>query len=196
MRTDGSNMLVEGYGDDYGWMSNYAMFGGTLGDYDPGGGRPSWWVGRDEFDGRPVGPHGPWGPGAGYGFGYGWDPRARIPHGGWWNNEQTGLGILPAVTRCTGVVTNPVLGSDWVLDTPSGPRRPPLWVRDPMLAATVPGDVAPVFPAGARLARNDFWATVLTHALWWGKGVFAFMEAADGQPLAGTSAHFEPVSDR
>lgn len=199
VRTDGADMLMEGTGDDYGWVSNAAWQGGTLGDYDPGGSRPSWWTGSDMFNGSPIGPHGPmagsgsgvipWGPqGGGYGQGgYGWDQRPRNMQRGWWNTPAAdGAALLAAVTRCTSLIVNPCIRTPWELDTPRGKEALPLWIRDPQLLGSVPSDLTSLVGAGHRLPEQSVWATILTHALWFGRGAFCFIEAADGQPLPGT----------
>ena len=186
VRTDGANMLVEGTGDDYGWMSNYALAGGTLGDYDPGGSRPSWWVGSDDdrMGGGfgAIGPNGPsWSP-----DGYPWQGNR-----GWWNRDHAGAGLLPAITRCTEVISQPIIRTPWVMETPRGPQSPPLWVTDPQLAASVPGDITSVIPAGRRLTGHAFWSSILVDALWWGRGVFVFAEGSEG-PLPGTFRQLNP----
>ena len=186
VRSD-SDITVEGVGADYGWVSNYAFGGGTLGDYDPGAGRPSWWVGSD--DDRygagfgPIGPHGP-----------GFSPAYPGASGrGWWNRPHAGQGMLPAVTRCTEVIVQPIIRTPWVVESPAGPQPPPLWITDPQLAASVPGSIESVIPAGRRLTGNAFWSSLLTSAIWWGVGAFVYVEAeSDGHPLPGTLRQLNP----
>jgi len=184
VRTD-ADLLTEGVGEAYGWVSNGTGHGPiSWGDWYAGG-APQWWLGSDSFDGSPIGPNGP-------GAGYGADPRARIPHGGWWNRPSSGAGLLPAVTRCTEIISQPIIRTPWVVETPQGPHKPGLWLADPMLAGSAPGDVFPTLPAGRRLTGHAFWSTVLVHALWWGRGAFIFVEASDGQPLAGSCMILNP----
>jgi HK97 family phage portal protein len=61
-----------------------------------------------------------------------------------------------------------------------------------MLIGGAPGEVQAQFPAGQRLTGHQFWASVLTHALWWGRGAFVFMEAADRTPLPGSMRQLNP----
>jgi HK97 family phage portal protein len=125
---------------------------------------PSWWIGCDEWDrvrqGQPIGPNGPW-----------LDSRNSV---------------LPAVTRCTEVIVNAVVRTPWRWMTGGQVTEAPLWARDPMLLGKAPGNVAALEPGAARLPGFGFWATWLTHALWWGKGAFVCIEAADGTPLPGS----------
>lgn len=177
VRTDGANLLQEGAGIDYGWVSNFARYGGTLGSYDPGGDRPSWWVGRDQFDGNAIGPNGP---------------------GSWWN--QPGIGFLPAVTRATTVIVNPIVRTPWQVyksatsDMSQGviPAPSPKWMTDPMMRGTVPGANMPTFPWGLRLNSHEFWSTILTHAIWWGRGAFMAIEQSNGEPLQGSMRIVNP----
>lgn len=171
VRTDGANLLLEGTGEDYGWVSNYARYGGTLGSYDPGGTRPSWWVGEDRF--QPIGPNGP---------------------SGWW--DQPGTGFLPAVTRATTVIVNPIVRTPWQVYKYEGAQMVPLpsprWMTDPMMRGSVPGPNKAQFPWGLRLNSHEFWSTILTHAIWWGRGGFMAIEQADGQPLQGSMRIINP----
>lgn len=184
-----ADILMEGSGDDYGWVSNYAMVGGTLGDYDPGGSRPSWWLGEDVFDGRPVGPNGP-----GVGGGYGQDPRGGWRDRSWWNRPSQQMGFLPAVTRCTTVIVNPIVRTPWQVYDANGPWSSlPLWLRDPTLRGSTPGQfTVPMMPWAARRSSHEFWQTVLTHAIWWGLGAFVCQEDSEGRPLAGTLQILNP----
>jgi hypothetical protein len=176
VRTSGASLLLEGSGEDYGWLSNFAA--GTLGDYSPYSGRPSWWVGHDRFDGSPVGPT--------LG-GFGADPRAGLPHGGWWNRPDDAAGLLPAVTRATTVIVNPIVRTPWQTHTDDMQETPlPRWVTDPMMRRAVPGPNLPSFPWGQRLSGAEFWSTFLTHAIWFGLGAFLAVERSDGSPLQGS----------
>jgi hypothetical protein len=182
-----SDILREGYGADYGWVSNFAAVSGTLGDYSPGGGRPSWWVGHDQFDGTPIGPNGP-----GEGFGYGWDGRGAERNRSWWNEPRGGSSILPAVTRCTTVIVNPIVRTEWQVVKGETHVPTPLWVKDPMLRGGIPGPMESAFPWADRLTSHTFFQTLLTHAIWWGRSAFICQEGADGQPLAGTLRILNP----
>jgi phage portal protein BeeE len=188
-RTDGWNMLVDGSEADgtYGLMGNYAAVGGTLGSWEPGGDKGSFWVGQDD-DHRGdayfgIGPNGPgeWG-----GQPYAYDSNYGGLRHGWWNRPHNGKPIPPAVTRCTTVIVNPIITTKWVMETPTGPKPMPLWITDPMLKGSVPGPIESTIPAAHRLSGSETWETVLTHALWYGRGAVVFMESADGTPQAGT----------
>jgi HK97 family phage portal protein len=125
---------------------------------------PSWWCGSDDWDrvvqGQPIGPNGPW--------------------------LDTRNSILPAVTRCTEVIVNAVVRTPWRWTVGGQVTDAPLWARDPMLLGNSPGPVGALAPGAARLPGFGFWATWLTHALWWGLGAFVFIESADGSPLPGS----------
>jgi hypothetical protein len=114
--------------------------------------------------------------------------------------EQVGgIGILPAVTRATNLIVGPVVGTSWRYYANAGTdftdvrqgdevQARPLWTIDPQLVGRIPGGEAnrPTLPQPLRVSGHAFWETVLTHALWWGKGAVLFVEDAFGQPLAGT----------
>ena len=107
-----------------------------------------------------------------------WSSAGQQANAGW---------RLAAVERATAVVRNPIINTPWVVERSDGTRlRLPLWVTDPMMAGTSPGMVFPVHPAGRRMVGQEFWETVMTHAIWWGRSPVVFIEAADGQPLPGT----------
>lgn len=129
---------------------------------------PSWWLGSDSGGGAfAIGPNGPW--------------------------LDTTNSVLPAVTRCTGIVVDSIIRTPWRYSGPDGQILPrPLWVDDPQLIGRTPGPVGPVLPAGLRLDGHSFWATWLTHALWWGLGAFIFAEASDGTPLPGSLRIMNP----
>lgn len=179
VRTDGADLLTEGAGADYGWVSNYVSTQGTLGDYSPGGSRPSWWVGRDTFDGAAIGPNGP---------------------GGWWNRPSGS--ILPAVTRCTTILVNPIVRTPWQVYTRTsmgqGPPKTalgspiPLWMADPTLRGRTPGETVSAMPWAARRSSHEFWQTILTHAIWWGLGAFVCQETVEQTPMPGTLQILNP----
>lgn len=195
VRTD-ADLLTEGVGNQYGWVSNQPGVpvggwpGGAWGSMEPGNGAPSWWLGSDQDHfGNGFYGIGPNGPGAGGGQPYGFD----VPqHGGFWLSPKGGGSLLPAITRATEIIVQPIVRTPWVLLTPRGESDLPLWVRDPMLIQGAPGDVWPLTAAGRRLSGHEFWASILTHAIWWGRGVFVFVEAADRTPLAGSLRQLNP----
>jgi len=166
VRTDGSILVNSGPG----FMTDFKPFGAQpirWGDY-PSANPPSWWLGRDTFDGRPIGPNGPW--------------------------LDSSESALPAVTRCTEIITNTIVRTPWryFLSSSGEFLDRPLWVDDPMLIGRAPGPIGPTVPAGLRLDGHSFFATFLTHALWWGLGAFVCVEASDGTPLPGTLRILNP----
>ena len=168
-----------------GWLTDPQNNLGTFGDVGPGGDHSaaqvpgnSFWLGNDS-----------WGTNGWY----------RSP----WEMGGPGLGevdvrgmVVPAITRCSQVIVNAITRTEWVCETHAGQdpvKEPlPLWILDPMLLGSVPGDLQPNAPVAHRLSGHDFWSTVTMHALLWGKGVFAFLEAADGTPLPGTLRILNP----
>jgi HK97 family phage portal protein len=148
----------------YGWVTNISGNPTSWGDW-PTAAKPAWWLGEDDYGqvvaGNPIGPNGPW-----------MDPRHSI---------------LGSVTRCTEVIVNTIVGTEWRYTGPRGERlERPLWISEPMLLGRVPGPVGSLVPAGLRLDAHSFWSTWVTHALWWGLGAFVCVEDANGQPLAGS----------
>ena len=130
--------------------------------------------------------------------GYGW-----IGPGSWsglpvsWGGGDVASMVVPAVERCTGVIVNAVIRTDWRMVRTDGDgqveRRPlPLWVTDPMLLGSVPGALVSNTPAMNRLSATDFWTTFLTHAMWYGRGVLVGVEAADGGLVPGTLRLINP----
>jgi HK97 family phage portal protein len=186
VRSDG-DILING---PDGWVADQAYpygpyGGGTFGGWPgpigaPGStivnDRPRWWIGDDDFEAT-----GPWGTAAGW---YG-NPDGQAVKGaeGW----------LPAVTRATMVIVNAVIQTRWVM-TVGGKDEPelPAWVVDPQLQGRFPGPLQSTVGATHRLSGKEFWSTVLTHAIWWGRGAFVFVEAYDGTPLPGTLRLINP----
>lgn len=153
-----------------GWMTDCQYGPIPWGDADDDW-RPSWWLGSDDWGrtmrGQPIGPHGPW------------------------RNGRNS--VLPDVTRCTEVITNGVVRTPWRWLQGAITVPAPLWATDPMLIGGAPGPVE-ALSAGARLLPGfGFWATWLTHALWWGIGAFVCIEAADGSPLPGSLRMINPM---
>lgn len=177
---------------DQNWLTPQSMQGPRWGEWDPESGHPgqvanSWWVGQDSdlLGGAWVG-IGPNGPGSGWGAPYAWQGDYPGIEASWWNTPRSGIGLLPAITRCTSVIVNPVIRTQWAVEAPSGPLPIPLWMSDPMLCGSAPGPIGPLSPITDRIPAYNFWSTLLTHAMWWGHGGFLFVEAADGSPLPGS----------
>lgn len=130
----------------------------------------------------------------------GMSPPSTIETPAWWlggtdwNSVLHRSGsILPAVTRATEVIVGTLVRTPWrYTDADDNILPRPLWVDDPMLLGRVPGPNGPTAPAGNRLDGYSFWATWLTHALWYGRGAFVAAEAADGTPLPGAMHLLNP----
>jgi len=150
--------------DPGGWVSTNGPI--RWGDY-PSADKPAWWLGDDSGGGAwAIGPNGPF---------------------------LSGSQILPAVTRCTGIISSTIVRTLWRYTGPNGETLPrPLWIDDPMGIGTLPGTLASTVPAGLRLDGHSFFDTWLTHAIWWGLGAFIFVENAEGQPTPGTLRLINP----
>ena len=115
-----------------------------------------------------------------------------LPDGVWWGRYGGAGEVLPAVTRATNLIVGPVVRTKWQIRRYNDPAPVdlPTWLYAPMLAGKVfgggPDKPLPLFPAARRLDSFAFWSTLATHALWWGAGVFAYLEDASGQPQAGS----------
>lgn len=164
VRSGANDLLVEGSGDTYGWVSNQ-MVPVRWGDFPTA--TPAWYLGRDDGGGAyPIGPNGPW------------------------VGQES---ILPAVTRCTGIIASTVVRTLWRYTGPDGEYLPrPLWIDDPMGVGRLPGVLTPTLPAGLRLDGHTFFETWISHAIWWGLGAFIFVENANGEPTAGTLRIINP----
>ena len=117
-----------------------------------------------------------------------------LPQGAWWNTTGQGGAWLPSVTRATQLIVGPVVGTRWRLSRygEPGELNLPQWIYAPMLAGKTFGTNRPLFPSGMRLNSTEFWSTVVTHALWWGRGAFTYLEDSEGQPSAGTLRILNP----
>lgn len=168
VRAGADNLLMEGAVADgsYGWVTDLIQHGNVRwGDY-PEAPKPAWFLGRDEFDGGPIGPNGPLTPGS---------------------------SILPSVTRCLTIIVNAIVRTNWRYSDAAGNNMPqPLWVADPMMIGKVPGPNGPMMPAGQRMDGQSFYSTFLSHAILWGRGAFVCIEAADGTPLPGSLRLINP----
>lgn len=159
------------------------------GDYaaalEPG----AWWVGSDTPGAglTAVGPSGPF-----YGPSRTTGSPLTVPNRSYGAGSGAPVGVLPAVTRCTSVIVNPVIRTEWLVERAGVRTDTPLWISDPMGADSITGPTGPVMPAGRRLTAQPFWATVLTHAVWFGWGPFAFIENTDGQPVPGSLRVLNP----
>lgn len=132
---------------------------------------PGAWIGESIEDGcSPVGPHGPW-----------------TRHRRW---------TPTAVERATSLIVGPLAmvwpwrvyrGSWMASDAEYLPT--PTWLRDPTLINNTPGVTADVryeLPAESKRTGPQFWAEVIRHALWFGRGWYCYRVTEWGQPIAGT----------
>jgi HK97 family phage portal protein len=162
VRSGPNNLL---YNDPDGWVRDQS---GPVrwGDW-PTANQPAWYLGDDQGGGAwAIGPNGP---------------------------NLSGSSLLPGVTRCTGIISSTIVRTLWRYTAPDGTALPrPLWIDDPMGIGRMPGVVNAVLPAGLRLDGHSFFETWLTHAIWWGRGAFVFVENADGQPTPGTLRILNP----
>lgn len=113
-----------------------------------------------------------------------------MPQG--WAGGNVGAIVVPAVERCTSVIINSVIRTDWQLVGGREDDGLPLWLTDPMLIGTVPGPLESNTPAMNRLSATDFWSTFLTHAMWYGRGVLVGVEGSDGGLVPGTLRLINP----
>jgi hypothetical protein len=103
-----------------------------------------------------------------------------------------GSAIHPAITRCTSLIVGPIIRTTWATIRDGEMIPTPRWITDPMMLSTAPGTLEALAPAANRLSGHGFWSTVLTHSLWWGRGVIAMRTNAAGQPIAGTLTVLNP----
>lgn len=158
-------------------------WGSGVDEIGPGG----WWVGADV--GSPIGPGG----GAGYPSGRTTGSPLTRPSNLSGSGVVTGSAhIVSAVTRCTSVIVNPVVRTEWLVEQGGQPVPAPRWITDPMGTDSLTGATEALLAAGVRLTAQSFWSTVLTHALWFGFGPFAFVENRDGQPVPGSLRVLNP----
>lgn len=119
----------------------------------------------------------------------------------WWISirDSWQRSVPPAVTRATSVLVNPLCRMPWRVVRPDGsviePGSPgyPAWLTDPqLLNGSTGGPNAGRFAALDRTDRFDFWARLVTDALWFGVGALAFEPDSAGQPTAGTMQILQP----
>jgi HK97 family phage portal protein len=136
------------------------------GGNDPSASDPFiWWMGLDSGAGTHlIGPNGPW--------------------------TVEGKGGIPAITRATALITDPIAQVPWVVQTEADQKalmaRAPRWVRDPMLVRPDLRSGQQIWPHAVRRPRAAFWADVIRSALWWGEGSVIFAENEDGSPQPGS----------
>jgi HK97 family phage portal protein len=135
---------------------------------DPGGVPPViWWYGYDSGGGRyPVGPNG--------------------PHS---------VDIIPAVTRLTAVIVDPLASVPWkVVEQGFGGEvlYTPRWLTDPQLLRPDSRYPTQVLPSVLRQPRTEVFGTWIRSAVLFGCGFLAFIEDADGQPTAGSIRTLHP----
>jgi phage portal protein BeeE len=101
-------------------------------------------------------------------------------------------GVLPAVTRCLAVIVNSVIRTEWEIERGGEVIPLPLWVTDPMLAASSPGQTGSLSASAYRHVGQDFWATFLSYAILYGRAAFISLVGADGSPVAGSLRLINP----
>ena len=149
------------------------------------------------------------GPGRYTGYGYGLaigPPNGEGPLAGnlpmpspiaesWWNQTVDGFGGWPpALTRCSGIITNAVMNTPWRLNRQGDDEqlKLPTWITNPMLTARTDGPNEPLFGVAQRRTAEEFWGHVLWYALNFGRGAWAYQLSASGQPLAGAMLPIDP----
>jgi HK97 family phage portal protein len=134
---------------------------------DYGGDGGLFWIGSAEEDGvSPIGPHGPF--------------------------PSTGA-ALPVVTRAVSLIADPLTFGK-LRTRKSSPDNPAgtlaaewlTWLVDPQLLRPDARIGPSPIPAPQKMARSVFWRHFLAQAIGWGRSFLYFLEAADGQPIAGT----------
>jgi HK97 family phage portal protein len=112
------------------------------------------------------------------------------------HNPYTATGkIIPAVTRLTALITDPLSAVPWrmVESTVNGAVLPaPRWVADPQLLRQDGRFSGSVLPAVQRQPRSTFWAEWIRSAVWAGTGILAFIEDESGAPMAGSLRCLHP----
>lgn len=162
-RTDGQSLLLN---SPDAWVVNNGPV--PWAGYSPQN-APSWWMGDSSWStvmsGGSIGPGG----------------------------MGTAQSILPAVTRATETIVGPLVRTNWRYSNADGDiLTRPLWIDDPMLIGRAPGPIFPLVPAGLRLDGHSFYSTWITHSIWFGRGAFVTIEAADGTPMPGTLRLLNP----
>jgi phage portal protein BeeE len=136
------------------------------------------------------------------------DPHTAGESPFWWVGDD-GLpmmrrrSVLPAVTRCVEVLAAPVLNTTWLREraseSPGGggvsAGDPPLWMLDPQLLGSSPGDTMSLVPAARRMGGHAFWKTVLSHAILYGRAPIMLKMGGSG-PIAGSLRILNPFSVR
>lgn len=129
---------------------------------------PVYWIGSDAGGGAvPIGPNG--------------------PHS---------VDMLPAVTRLTAVIVDPLASVPWkVVEQGFGGQvlGTPRWITDPQMLHPDARFPTQVLPAVMRQPRTEVYGTWIRSAVWYGTGFLAFIEDATGQPMAGSIRTLHPL---
>jgi HK97 family phage portal protein len=109
-----------------------------------------------------------------------WDgPAGGDGTGGPWGNPPPGAELaapslygmtLPAVTRCTQLLTDNIAGMPWKTYRGRERVQAPSWITDPQ-AARLDGRRPTADVRMARLSPVEFWAQAITSYLWWGEAI-------------------------
>src|SRR5690349_11487346 len=123
------------------------------------------------------------GPGAANGFGNP-PPDAR-------NLGVSGASAIPAVMRCTSIIADTIAAMPWRVYRGYDQQATPRWITDPQLTRPdgrvfIDEDGVTTAPRFVRAkSAVEFWAEVITSALWFGDAFIVFdRRDATGQPKA------------
>jgi phage portal protein BeeE len=109
--------------------------------------------------------------------------------------QESSRSLLPAVTRCTRVLTGAVIRTRWFYQDRNGLNVPrPKWIESPMMMEPMPGPAMPVMPIAHRLGKHEFFEQLLSDAILFGQGAFAYAHGSDGAPLAGSCIPLNPYA--
>jgi HK97 family phage portal protein len=99
------------------------------------------------------------------------------------DDDTGGLSSLPAVTRCTSIISDTIAGLPWRVVRGDYEILPsPDWITDPQ-ATRIDGRVVGGPVLDVRLSAVEFWAQWITAALWLGDGyVYVPVRDAAGAP--------------
>jgi HK97 family phage portal protein len=132
-----------------------------------------YWVGESREDGfSPIGPHGPW------------------PSDG---------STQPVVTRAISLLADPLTAGRFRVRTFAtgnavGELDPdfPRWLTDPQLLRPDARIGPSLVPITGRMARSQFWRTLVALSIGWGVSYLYFIEDAQGSPIAGSLRLINP----
>lgn len=90
---------------------------------------------------------------------------------------------IPAVSRCTSIVSDTIAGLPWKVMRGWEDLGSPAWITDPQ-ALRIDKRIHAEAMSDVKYSAVEFWSQWVTSALWWGDGyVYAPVRGADGQPV-------------